>query len=228
MDILQRLNTEGSFEWIEDRFAPVTDSDVENIYTVKGCSVWVFANGDEATRAYETGTFNFYEGEIWYGFDTYSPKGVVLLTTSKDRSCAQVVFKSLNWTTENEDKPSPVAESGMSGTWGSDSWMEDSVGMFLKVKAIGENQYVGTFYSQGQSGGIFKNSSIEILDIGDGMAEVTWPSGNTTIATWGKRDEKTSKDIDSNWNGDIWFDCLGEVDFAESRADCNFYWAENN
>lgn len=110
---------------------------------------------------------------------------------------------------------------------GSDSWMEDSVGMFLKVKAIGENQYVGTFYSQGQSGGIFK-----ILLLRYSILVMEWPKlrGRQEIQPLqlGVNVMKTSKDIDSNWNGDIWFDCLGEVDFAESRADCNFYWAENN
>lgn len=225
VDILQRLNSEGSFEWVADRFAPVTESNVENIYTTTGCSIWVFASGDEATIADEAGTFSFYDGEVWYGTDPYGSKGVVLLTSSKDSSCAKVVFNLLNWTTETEDKTAPPAEAGMSGKWGSDSWMGDSVGMFLKVKEIGRDQYLGTFYSQGQSGGIFKDFSVDIIDIGDGMAEVTWPSGNTTIATWGKRDESTPKNMDPNWNGDIWFDCVGEADFAQSRADCNFYWA---
>lgn len=225
LDILQRLNDEGSFTWVEDRFAQATDSGVESIYTVKDCSVWVFKSLDELTKADETGTFGFFNGEVWYGSDSYSSKGVALLTSSKDSPCAKVVFKSLNWKMESNDSDSSNNGIGLTGKWGSYSWMEDNVGMFLTVKEIDEKQYIGTFYSQGQSGGIFKDISVDITDIGDGMAEVTWPSGNTTIATWGKRDEKTSKDIDPNWRGDIWFDCLGEVDFAESRADCNFYWA---
>jgi hypothetical protein len=135
-----------------------------------------------------------------------------------------VVFKLLNWSIEEENDTSQRSSS-LSGTWGSDSWMYDNVGMFLKIKEVSKNQYIGNFYSQGQSGGIFKDITVDITDIGDGMAEVVWPSGNTTIATWGKRDKNTEKDVDPNWKGDIWFDCLGELDYAESRADCNFYLA---
>ena len=43
-NILQRLNEEGYFDWVEERFAQVTGSNVENIYTAIGCSVRVFAN----------------------------------------------------------------------------------------------------------------------------------------------------------------------------------------
>lgn len=225
-NILQRLNEEGSFNWVEDRFAPVTGSNVESIYTVKGCSLWIFANESEVNSANDGGLFEFYNGEVWYGTDSYSPKGVALLTESKDSPCAKVVFQSLNWTTENNIDDSS-SKQNMSGKWGSYSWMQDGVGMFLKVESLGRDRYVGTFYSQGQSGGVFEDISIEIKDVGDGMAEVTWPSGNTSVATWGKRDENTSKDVDPDWIGDIWFDCLGEVDFASSRADCNFYLAKN-
>ena len=222
--ILQRLNEEGSFVWVEDRFAAITESSVENIYTTEGCSVWVFPNESEVTQINSGDFFNFYEGEVWYGVDSYSPKGVTLLTETTDSPCAQVVFKLLNWSIEEENDTSQRSSS-LSGTWGSDSWMYDNVGMFLKIKEVSKNQYIGNFYSQGQSGGIFKDITVDITDIGDGMAEVVWPSGNTTIATWGKRDKNTEKDVDPNWKGDIWFDCLGELDYAESRADCNFYLA---
>ena len=115
------------------------------------------------------------------------------------------------------------AKATLDGTWGSYGWMDDQVGEFLKIDSLGGDSYLGTFYSQGQSGGVFKDFEVDIVDLGDGLAEVTWPSGRSTTATWGKRDSTTSSDMDPSWQGDIWFDCIGETDFAESRADCNFY-----
>jgi hypothetical protein len=52
---------------------------------------------------------------------------------------------------------------------------------------------------------------------------VQWPTGNTTIATWGVPNGNASMNMSSDWYGDIWFDCVGELDFAEYRTDCNFF-----
>lgn len=116
-----------------------------------------------------------------------------------------------------------TSKTTLNGTWGSYSWMDDQVGEFLRIKSLGGDSYLGTFYSQGQSGGVFKDFEVNLTDLGDGLAEVTWPSGRSTTATWGKRDSTTPSDMDPSWQGDIWFDCLEETDFAVSRADCNFY-----
>lgn len=228
-DIFTRLNNEGTYLWEEDPFSPITDTTVEHIYFGGGCAVWVFPSYDDVIAENNQGSFDFYKGEVWYGEDYLSTKGVALLTESKDSRCGRVVFEVLDWSVEESTDDSQSSESiqTMEGTWGSYSWMDDRVGAFLIIKDAGQYSYIGTFYTQGQSGGIFKDSTIELVEIGNGMAEVTWPSGNTTIATWGKRNSKTPKNMDPNWIGDIWFDCLGELDFAESRADCNFYLSED-
>lgn len=227
-DIFTRLNDEGTFDWKEDPFSPITDTTVEHIYFGGGCAVWVFPSYEDVSAENDGGSFDFYKGEVWYGEDSLSFKGVALLTDSKDSRCGRVVFEVLDWTVDEsgEDSGSSGSIPTMEGTWGSYSWMDDGVGAYLVIREAGEYSYVGTFYTQGQSGGVFKDSTIELIDIGNGRAEVTWPSGNTTIATWGKRDSQTSANMDPNWIGDIWFDCLGELDFAESRADCNFYLSE--
>ena len=224
IDILERLESEGSITWSEDRFASITDTTVEHIYFGDGCTIWQFPSYAEAEAANKGGQFNFYKGEAWYGEDTKSGKGVTLLTESKTSDCAQFVFKVLDWSLDDGEDNADSAS--MSGKWGSYSWMDDGVGAFLVVKSLGGNDYVGTFYTQGQSGGVFKDSTVQISDSGDGLAEVTWPSGSINTATWGKRDANTSSDMDPSWNGDIWFDCLGELDFATSRADCNFYYSK--
>ena len=221
IDILERLQAGGSIDWVEDRFASVTGTTVEHIYFGDGCSIWQFPSYEEVEAADKAGQFGFYQGEVWYGGDDKSGKGVALLTKSKTTDCAQYVFKILNWSS-NESKPEENLSS-LAGKWGSYSWMQDRVGAFLIIKSLGGNQYFGTFYTQGQSGGVYKDSTIEISDSGDGLAEITWPSGTITTATWGKRDANTPSDIDASWIGDIWFDCLGELEFAQSRADCNFY-----
>lgn len=110
----------------------------------------------------------------------------------------------------------------LNGKWVSYSYADDGVGWFVLIKSIGENLYTGTFYTAGQSGGVFKDASIQLEDLGEGLAEVTWPDGTVNTATWGKRDSNTPSDMDPNWNGDIWFDCQGLIDVGISRADCNF------
>jgi hypothetical protein len=185
VDILERLESEGSITWSEDRFASVTDTTVEHIYFGDGCTIWQFPSYAEAEAANKGGQFNFYKGEAWYGEDAKSGKGVTLLTESKTSTCAKLVFQVLDWSTEGDDENSDSAS--MSGKWGSYSWMDDGVGAFLVVKSLGGNDYVGTFYTQGQSGGVFKDSTVQISDSGDGLAEVTWPSGSINTATWGKR-----------------------------------------
>lgn len=225
--IFERLTNEGTYEWTEDRFSAIVETKVEHIYFGGGCAVWEYPSEIEVTDAYKNGELDFYDGEVWYGGDSLSSKGVALLTDSKDTECAKVVFQVLGWNTEESENESlestDVDSVSLEGKWGSYSWMGDQVGMFLIIKKRSQDTYQGVFYSQGQSGGVFKDLTIDIFDIGDGLAEVTWPSGNQTTATWGKRNSKTLSNMDPSWKGDIWFDCLDEVDFATSRADCNFY-----
>ena len=94
----------------------------------------------------KAGQFGFYQGEVWYGGDDKSGKGVALLTKSKTTDCAQYVFKILNWSS-NESKPEENLSS-LAGKWGSYSWMQDRVGAFLIIRSLGGNQYFGTFYTQ--------------------------------------------------------------------------------
>jgi hypothetical protein len=229
--IFERLSNEGTYEWTVDRVNQLFETKLENVYFGGDCAVWVYPSESDVTEANAKGELDFYEGEVWYAGDSFSSKGVALLTDSKDTECAKVVFKVLGWNSEESgDDSSETADAdvdvdaaSLEGKWGSYSWMDDQVGMFLIIKKRGRDTYQGVFYSQGQSGGVFKDSTIDIVDIGDGLAEVTWPSGNQTTATWGKRSAKTPSNMDPSWKGDIWFDCLDEVDFASSRADCNFY-----
>ena len=224
IDILERLQTGGSFTWTEDPFND-PGSTAEHVYLSDQCAVWQFPSYDEVEAADKAGYFDFYKGEVWYGGDEVSGKGVALLTDSKTTDCAKYVFSILNWSTEESGDSTDSAS--MAGKWGSYSWMDDQVGAFLIVKSLGGSEYVGTFYTQGQSGGVFKDSTIQITDSGDGLAEVTWPTGTVNMATWGKRDANTPSDMDPSWNGDIWFDCIDELDFAQSRADCDFYYSGN-
>jgi hypothetical protein len=225
--IFERLSNEGSFEWTEDRFSPIVETKVEHIYFGGDCAVWEYPTESDVADANENGELDFYKGEVWFGGDSFSSKGVALLTESKESKCAEVVFQVLGWDTSDSDTESSDTSDGgstsLEGKWGSYSWMDDQVGMFLIIKKLAQDSYQGVFYSQGESGGVFKDLTIDIVDIGDGLAEVTWPSGNQTTATWGKRNSKTPSNMDPSWKGDIWFDCLDEVDFASSRADCNFY-----
>ena len=227
-DVFTRLNDEGTYEWGEDRFNSITETNVMNIYFGGGCAVWVFPTYADAKDENDAGNFDFYKGEVWYGEDDVSGRGIVLLTENQGSRCSQVVFGVFDWTIEDEQEDSVAADANASslvGQWGSYSWMEDGVGAFLIVKSLGGSDYSGIFYTQGKSGGVYKDSEIYLTDMGDGLAEVQWPSGSVTTATWGKRDSNTSSDMIDSWNGDIWFDCIGELSFAQSRADCNFYLA---
>jgi hypothetical protein len=158
-DVFTRLNNEGTYEWGEDRFNSITDTSVMNIYFGGGCAVWVFPTYADATRENDAGNFDFYKGEVWYGEDSTSGRGVVLLTEDQKSRCSQVVFDVLNWTIEEEDSAAADTQSSsLAGKWGSYSWMGDGVGAFLIVKSIGGSDYSGIFYTQGQSGGVYKDS----------------------------------------------------------------------
>lgn len=222
-DVFKRLNNEGSYTWTEDPSIPIVQTTVLDIYFGGGCAVWVYPSYADAKAENDANRFDFYDGEVWYGEDSLSTQGIILLTEDEQSACGKVVFSVFNWTIDKEETPSPVDSSSMEGKWGSDSWMYDNVGAFLIVKSLGGSDYSGIFYTQGQSGGVYKDSQIYLTDIGDGLAEVEWPSGNVTTATWGKPTNPNSSD---SWKGDIWFDCLGELDFASSRADCNFFFAD--
>lgn len=221
-DVFTRLNREATYTWTEDPSIPIVETTVLNIYFGGGCAVWVYPSYADAKAENDAGRFDFYDGEVWYGEDSLSTQGIILLTEDEQSACGKVVFSVLNWTIEEDESSSENDSVSMEGKWGSDSWMYDNVGAFLIVKSDGGSDYVGVFYTQGQSGGVYKDSEIYLTDIGDGLAEVVWPSGNVTTATWGKPDNPNSSD---SWKGDIWFDCLGELDFATSRADCNFFFS---
>lgn len=96
-DIFVRLNKDSSFTWIDDVYATTTGTKVENVYVVEGCAVWVFPSEKLVADAYSSGFFDTYPGEVWYGKDSYSEKGIALLTTSKDSDCGQEVFITFNW-----------------------------------------------------------------------------------------------------------------------------------
>ena len=107
-DIFVRLNKDSSFTWIDDVYATTTGTKVEKVYVVEGCAVWVFPSEKLAADAYSSGLFDTYPGEVWYGKDSYSEKGIALLTTSKNSDCGQEVFITFNWDLLDE-----INESGI-------------------------------------------------------------------------------------------------------------------
>ena len=126
-------------------------------------------------------------------------------------------------TSKSSSEGSSIADKEtLTGKWVSYSYADDGVGWFVMIKPTVDNFYTGTFYTAGQSGGVFKDAVIKLEDLGEGMAEVTWPDGTVNTATWGKRTADTPSDMDPNWNGDIWFDCQGLIEVGVSRADCDF------
>jgi hypothetical protein len=126
-------------------------------------------------------------------------------------------------TSSSSKENSSIAEKEtLTGKWVSYSYADDGVGWFVLIKPTADNFYTGTFYTAGQSSGVFKDAVIKLEDLGEGMAEVTWPDGTVNTATWGKRTADTPSDMDRNWNSDIWFDCQGLIDVGVSRADCDF------
>lgn len=98
-DILTRLNARGSEGWEEDAFGSL-DSRVESIYLGGTCAVWVFPDQMTAETSYNDGLFEFFSGEVWYGGDSVSEKGVVLLTEGNTTSCYKTAFAVFDWSDE--------------------------------------------------------------------------------------------------------------------------------
>lgn len=113
IDILTRLNEEGSFIWRASESTPITETSAESVYFGGDCAVWTFPNYQDADRANNDGYFSFYKGETWWGIDSLTNKGVTLLTESKDSTCARVVFSVLNWSLDegSEDSESQNSEN---------------------------------------------------------------------------------------------------------------------
>ena len=115
--------------------------------------------------------------------------------------------------------------TSLAGKWDDYGVQQDGVGLFVIIDSIGAKSYSANFFSQGQSGGIYDIGTAEIKDKGHGIAQVAWADGSLTSASWGFRDSNTSSDMSSDWLGDIWFDCVGHLDGADSRASCDFNWS---
>lgn len=110
---------------------------------------------------------------------------------------------------------------GLAGNW--DSRAGDAVGYSLIISEESSPNYKGEIYFHYQNGSMEKELVIGIEDKGAGIAEITWPNGDTNTAGWGVRDENTPKDMVADWNGDIWLECVGYLKWATSRAECNFF-----
>jgi len=118
--------------------------------------------------------------------------------------------------------PNPTGKAqGLVGNW--DSRAGDGVGYSLIISEESSPLYKGEIYFHYQNGSMEKELVIGIEDKGAGIAEITWPNGDTNTAGWGVRDENTPKDMVADWNGDIWLECVGYLKWATSRAECNFF-----
>lgn len=106
-DLLQRLKSQGVIAWTEDttseavmsagQFAPE-----EMITTATGsCSIWLYANEDEATQALD----NYINDNIefsaaWSGVEERSHRGAILLTSENNSFCSEEAAHYLEWTLE--------------------------------------------------------------------------------------------------------------------------------
>jgi hypothetical protein len=129
---------------------------------------------------------------------------------------------SMKQTMPQSQIPEFVAGSqGLVGNW--ESRGDDGVGYSLIISEESSPLYKGEIYFHYQNGSMEKELVIGIEDKGAGIAEITWPNGETNTAGWGVRDENTPKDMVADWNGDIWLECVGYLKWATSRAECNFF-----
>ena len=133
-------------------------------------------------------------------------------------------FKASNneSTQAQSEIPNPIDKAqGLVGNW--ESRADDGVGYSLIISEESRPLYKGEIYFHYQNGSMEKEIVIGIEDKGAGIAEITWPNGDTNTAGWGVRDENTPKDMVADWNGDIWLECVGYLKWATSRAECNFF-----
>jgi hypothetical protein len=103
-DVLTRLNDSGIFSWSPDKFNLLSDIPVESVYLSgldennQSCAVWVFADESTATSEATNGDFDWVTENYWYGDDSLSGKGIILISPSADLPCAADAASVFDWT----------------------------------------------------------------------------------------------------------------------------------
>ena len=95
VDFKDRLNSVSSYEWIIDPSNDLTGSGSLGVVLSDQCGLWIFNSEDDIQNAYDMGLFQ--NSQTWFGTDSQTGYGVMLMTDSKDNQCAIDVMAAVNW-----------------------------------------------------------------------------------------------------------------------------------
>ena len=95
LDILDRLNSVSSENWIIDPARDLTGSGSIGVVLSDQCGVWIFENTETIQNAYDRGLFNY--SPNWFGTDSETGYGIMLMTDSRDYQCTIDVMTVMNW-----------------------------------------------------------------------------------------------------------------------------------
>lgn len=99
VDFKNRLNSVSTYEWVLDPSNDLTGSGSLGVVLSDECGLWVFNSEDEIQSAYDRGLFQ--NSLTWFGTDSQSGYGIMLMTDSKENQCAYDVMTAVNWSSLN-------------------------------------------------------------------------------------------------------------------------------
>ena len=95
IDFRDRLNSVSSYEWTLDPFNDLSDSGSLGVVLSAECGLWIFNSQDDIQNAYNQGLF--LDSQTWFGTDSESGYGIMLMTNSRENQCAYDVVTAVNW-----------------------------------------------------------------------------------------------------------------------------------
>lgn len=99
IDFKDRLNSVSSYEWTLDPFNDLSGSGSLGVVLSDRCGLWIFNSEDDIQNAYDRGLFQ--NSQTWFGTDSQSGYGIMLMTDSKENQCAYDVMTAVNWDSLN-------------------------------------------------------------------------------------------------------------------------------
>jgi cation transport regulator ChaC len=82
-----------------DPFNDLSGSGSLGVVLSDQCGVWIFNSEDDIQNAYDRGLFQ--NSQTWFGTDSQSGYGIMLMTDSKENQCAYDVMTAVNWDSLN-------------------------------------------------------------------------------------------------------------------------------
>ena len=99
-DVLTRLNSQSSENWVQDEATDFTGSNSLAVYlqgAANGCAVWVFEDESTARIALDGGILQFPNQQIYVGKDSWSNYGIIAISPYSGAECEYEIAEVFGW-----------------------------------------------------------------------------------------------------------------------------------